>query len=345
MHADRTNVAVEMQVKAIQHASSQGGGRGHAPAGWAAPRSWHPAARRRRYSASHHHRTARWRQRRRASHHPFEEHHVTTRYEESCRRRNAIAFAATTNAAQDAVLIPSWDASDETSTATIDHAPWQRILDAYLVTDHPSGINRFDYGALKANDEDFRKLGGYLTALARLDPRTYSGAEQKAYWINVYNALTVYVIAPRFPVDSIKDIKSGIIDFGPWNLELFPVQGQTLTLNDIEHGILRPIGRTAHPHRSTAPARLSGISRRRSIARQLERLLEQGRPLRQPPARASGTGWRPVVASIYDWWDADYGGQRGRACSSISALLRTAPPRHARATTASTLLRLGHHAP
>ena len=68
-------------------------------------------------------------------------------------------------AAQEPELIPMWDASDESNPATIDHGAWQEILDRYLLTDHPSGVHRFDYGALKANAEDRQKLGAYLRRL------------------------------------------------------------------------------------------------------------------------------------------------------------------------------------
>ena len=51
--------------------------------------------------------------------------------------------------AQSAKLIPAWDASDENSVARIDHGAWQDILNDYLRV-HDSGVNRFDYGALKA---------------------------------------------------------------------------------------------------------------------------------------------------------------------------------------------------
>lgn len=213
--------------------------------------------------------------------------------------------------AQDAELIPMWDASDESNTATIDHAPWQKILDGYLVTDDPSGINRFDYGALKANAEDRRRLGGYLQALAKLDPRTYAKAEQMAYWINLYNALTVFVIVPRYPVDSIKDIKSGLIDFGPWNLELIPMQGEKLTLNNIEHGILRPIWRDPRIHYAVNCASIGcpNLAPEAYRSDNLERLLEQGATeYINHPRGAQVADGELLISSIYEWFKADFGG-------------------------------------
>ena len=117
-------------------------------------------------------------------------------------------------AAAGAKLTPAWDASDETSDVSIDHSVWQEILDSYL-SEHPSGINRFDYAALKASAADSAKLAGYLEHLQTLDPRNYARAEQKPYWINFYNALTVQVVMGGYPVDTIHKIRKGILPLGP----------------------------------------------------------------------------------------------------------------------------------
>ncbi len=219
----------------------------------------------------------------------------------------AISAAAS---GQDAELISMWDASDERSTASIDHSAWQDILDAYLISDHPSGINRFDYGALKANSEDRQKLGGYLQSLSDIDPREHSRDEQMAYWINLYNALTVYVVVPRFPVDSIKDIKSGLIDFGPWNLELFPLQGEKLTLNQIEHGILRPIWQDPRIHYAVncASHGCPNLAGRAYQAETLEQMLEaSAREYVNHPRGAQIVDDELIVSSIYDWYKVDFG--------------------------------------
>ena len=220
----------------------------------------------------------------------------------------AVQFAG---AAQKAEVIPMWDAVDDTSNTVIDHGPWQALLDAYLETGHTSGVHRFDYGALKANEADRGKLAAYLKSLAGIDPRTLSRDEQMAYWINLYNALTVFVIVPRYPVDSIKEIKSGIIDFGPWNLELFPLQGVKLTLNQIEHGILRPIWKDPRIHYAVNCASIGcpNLSPEAYRADNLERLLEQGASdYINHPRGAQVTGDALVVSSIYDWFKEDFGG-------------------------------------
>ncbi|MGB1271122.1 MAG: DUF547 domain-containing protein, partial [Endozoicomonas sp.] len=98
-----------------------------------------------------------------------------------------------------------WDKSNASSKAVINHRPWQDILDRYLVV-QPEG-SLFRYQAV--NREDREKLGQYIKTLTALDPRHYSMPEQKAYWINLYNALTVNLILDYYPVTSITKL-------GPW---------------------------------------------------------------------------------------------------------------------------------
>ena len=220
-------------------------------------------------------------------------------------------FAILINTDSEANILPMWDASDESSTKVIDHTIWQELLDSYLSTEVPHGINLFDYAALKSNSDDREKLSIYLKDLAAIDPRTFSKTEQMAYWINLYNALTIFVIIPRYPIESIKDIKSGIFDFGPWNLELFQLQGEKLTLNHIEHGILRPLWNDPRVHYAVNCASLGcpNLSPEAYRSDNLERLLEQGaRNYINHPRGVQVQDGELIVSSIYEWFKADFGG-------------------------------------
>lgn len=132
-----------------------------------------------------------------------------------------------------------WNRSDEQNFATIDHGVWDGLLRRYVVEGHKSGINRFRYGEVTPADQ--AELDGYILGLTKLDPRTYSRAEQLAYWINLYNALTVQLILDRFPVTDISRIRIDGVE--PWSAKLVTVAGRPLSLDDIEHRILVPIWR------------------------------------------------------------------------------------------------------
>ena len=213
-------------------------------------------------------------------------------------------------AAPRAELIPMWHASDDASGTTVDHGAWQEILDAYL-SEHPSGIHRLDYGALQASGEHREQLTAYIGALAAIDPRALAKAEQMAYWINLYNAVTVSVVTEHYPVESIQDISDSLFTFGPWTMELVTVAGQPLTLDDIEHGILRPIWRDPRIHYAANCASLGcpNLATQAYRADNLEALLEQGATdYINHPRGARETEDGLLVSSIYDWFQEDFGG-------------------------------------
>ena len=114
------------------------------------------------------------------------------------------------------------------------HASWDGLLKTYIV-ESEDGVNRFNYGALKANAEDQAVLDAYLEGFEDFDVESLSDNEQFALWSNVYNALTIKHIVGRYPV---KSIRSGYI-VGPWKRVKTTVDGESVSLDHIEHGILR----------------------------------------------------------------------------------------------------------
>lgn len=134
---------------------------------------------------------------------------------------------------------PAFATVDNASTAEIDNTAWNAFLDRYLSL-RPDGVMLVDYGAV--TDADKGALKGYVALLEATDPTTLSSDEQLAYWLNFYNALTADVILDNYPLASIRDIKDGPLDFkGPWNDKRVTVNGEALSLDDIEHSIIRPI--------------------------------------------------------------------------------------------------------
>lgn len=201
-----------------------------------------------------------------------------------------------------------WINSNETNTAVIDHTPWQSLLEHYLISNHPSGINRFDYSTVSEGDR--KKLRDYLDDMQQLDPRNYNRAEQKAYWINLYNGLTVELILKNYPVVSITKLGESFFSFGPWDDKVANIQGKSLSLNNIEHGILRPLFRDNRIHYAVNCASIScpNLAKEAYTASNSERLLEHGaNEYINHPRGVNFEKGTLKVSSIYHWYKVDFG--------------------------------------
>ena len=190
----------------------------------------------------------------------------------------------------------------------IDHRVWDRFLDRYVASD-AQGVNRVAYG--QVSPEDRTKLQSYLTALQAIDPAQLTRDQQLAYWINLYNALTVDVVLENYPVASIRDIKDGPLSIGPWNLPLAQVAGQALTLNDIEHRIIRPTFNEPRIHYALNCAAVGcpNLMDRAWRAETLERdFAAAERAYVNDPrgVRFDGRGGL-IMSKIYIWFREDFG--------------------------------------
>jgi hypothetical protein len=136
--------------------------------------------------------------------------------------------------------------------------------------------------------------------------------EQKAFWINLYNALTVRLILAHYPVRSIRDIdiSPGWFQNGPWDARVARVEEMEITLNDIEHRILRPIWKDPRVHYAVNCASL-GCPNLQAIAftaKNTEELLEKAaRQYINHPRGADIRGEKLILSSIFDWFQADFG--------------------------------------
>jgi hypothetical protein len=218
-----------------------------------------------------------------------------------------------------------WAQSADRSTVTVDHADWQLILDNYLQAPHPSGINRFDYGAVRAGDR--RRLQEYIAMLANLDPRRLNRREQQAYWINLYNAVTVSLVVDSYPVPSIRRVKGGLLRSGPWDAPVVTVLGVTLSLNDIEHGILRPVYADPRIHYAINCASLGcpNLARRAYTGVTLDADLDAAaRAFVNAPRGVELVDGGLRLSSIYKWFAEDFGPDQ---TALLGHLQRYAEPR------------------
>ena len=223
----------------------------------------------------------------------------------------AAAILATTCAPPQPERTSEWDVSDESNVRPIDHSPWQDILDGYVDPD-PQGVNVLNYAALAASSDDTAKVSGYLEFLEGIDPRDYRRAEQMAYWINFYNARTVKMVLDSYPVDTIREIHQGDVPMkGPWGDVCANIAGRNLTLDQIEHEILRPIWRDKRIHYAVNCAAYScpQLIETAFTAANTESLLEAGARAYVNSARGVDVvdDEFVVLSSIYKWYPEDFG--------------------------------------
>jgi hypothetical protein len=219
----------------------------------------------------------------------------------------SVVLVGRSAAAPQAELWPHWLTHDGQSEQQVDHSAWAEFLDRHLVSGVAGAANLVRYR--QAADDDRQLLDTYLGKLAATPVGELDRAEQKAYWINLYNALTVRTIVENYPVDSIRDIKSGWFSAGPWDLKLISVDGQELSLNDIEHRILRPIWQDNRIHYAVNCASIGcpNLQPQPYTAGNSEQLLDQAaHDYVNSPRGVRFEENKLIVSSIYTWYRDDF---------------------------------------
>lgn len=203
-----------------------------------------------------------------------------------------------------------WMRCDPLATAAVNHGLWGVFLGRH-VRPGPDGIARVDYAGIDHADHDL--LHRYLGQLQAVRISGYGKPEQMAFWINLYNALMLDKVLERYPVRSVRDITTspGPYGDGPWGEKLARVEGEAISLDDIEHHILRPIWRDARVHYALTCAALGCPDLRAEpyVGATLEHDLDRAAiAFINHPRGVRIEDGRLRVSSLYAWFEADFGG-------------------------------------
>lgn len=190
--------------------------------------------------------------------------------------------------------------------STPDWSLYDNLLNEYVERGKKAGLeaNLVDYEGLSA-DERF----DHLVDMIRRFPveRLENDNERLAFYINAYNILTIDLILDHWPVDSIKDI--GGFFSGPWDIVVLENADGELTLDNIEHDIIRSIPEP-RIHFAVNCASLSCPDLRREAYRADtidEQLADQTRSfLRQEGKGMTVDNGRVKVSRIFDWYEEDF---------------------------------------
>lgn len=203
-----------------------------------------------------------------------------------------------------AASVKAWKTADQ-EQIEVSHDAWHSVLARYLSENKE--INLFDYA--KVGAEDRLLLDRYIKTLAQTEVDLLTRAQQMAFWINLYNALTVQVILDHWPVESIKEIRSGMFKPGPWDLPLLEVDGVELSLNDIEHRILRPTYQDPRIHFAVNCASFScpDLASEPYLASNLESMLEAATRKYLSHSRGLNLAANELLlSSIFKWYRKDF---------------------------------------
>jgi hypothetical protein len=181
----------------------------------------------------------------------------------------------------------------------VDQSLYAELLSKYV----KNGI--VNYQGFK-NDEE--NLDQYLKVLEKTDTKTLSRNEQFAFYVNAYNAWTIKLILSGYPgIKSIKDL--GSLFKSPWKKKICRIDGKIITLDDIEHNILRPRFKDPRVHfaincaaKSCPPVR-SEPYRGGELDQQLD---EMTRAFINDPARNHLEDETLYVSSIFKWFKEDF---------------------------------------
>ena len=200
------------------------------------------------------------------------------------------------------VLVLGWvlAAASGARAEAVDYGTYAELLQAHV----RDGV--VDYAGFKADEA---RLDDYLARNGRVNPESLSREDRFAYYINAYNAWTIKLILTGYPgVKSIKDL--GSLLQSPWKKPFVKIDGRTLTLDEIEHSILRPQFKDARVHFAIVcaskgcPPLMAQPYRGAVLDEQLNRVTTA---FLNRPGNYRLEGDRFEVSSIFKWFGEDFG--------------------------------------
>lgn len=181
------------------------------------------------------------------------------------------------------------------------HASWNVLLQQYVDAD-----GNVDYRNWKKSQTDLDK---YIQLLEKTPPANYwDKNDSLAYFINAYNAVTVKLILDNYPLKSIRDIKD------PWDSKSLNLPNNRLTLNDIEHKVLRKMDDPRiHFAINCASASCPQLSNEAFRASKVQKQLEEATALFINDTSKNQISEKNIgLSKIFLWFSKDFGSKKER---------------------------------
>ncbi len=160
-----------------------------------------------------------------------------------------------------------------------------------------AGENGVDYPGFQRVQRLLRELLSRLSD-ARPDEWEYAD-EQLAFYLNAYNAIAIYEVLSRYPVNSIRDIPAAFA-------RPYPVGPENLSLDQLLHTKIRAF-RDPRVHAAIVPATASAPRLRAYTGSGLQQELdEQICALLKTSAQASSPTQRLAISCVFQWYAGDF---------------------------------------
>jgi hypothetical protein len=205
----------------------------------------------------------------------------------------------------------------------LDVDAWDGFLARYThETSDLAGV-RVDYAGL-ARDPAWR---AFVASLAGATPPA-ERTGQLAFWVNVYNVLAADMVVRHLPLDGIRD--AGSLLRPVWKREAGTVDGRAVTLDEVEHAILRPLGDPRiHAAIVCASASCPPLRREAYRAERIDAQLDEAVRvfLAHPDKGLRVEAGQVRLSRIFDWFAADFaaaGGPLAFARPHLAAPVRSA---------------------
>lgn len=190
----------------------------------------------------------------------------------------------------------------------VDHAAFDALLKRYV-----DGDGLVAYGKWKANAADVRALQQYRASLGAVDlAQPAARSAQLAFWINLYNALTLEGILREYPTTSIRNHTAPVGGYNIWRDLLTTVDGKPYSLDAVEHEVLRHDLGEPRIHFALVCA-AKGCPPLRNEAFTAARVEEQlndnaRRFFARPTNYRADAGTRTIqLSELLDWYGKDFG--------------------------------------
>lgn len=191
-----------------------------------------------------------------------------------------------------------------------DHNAWDNLLKTHVEKINGGQATQVNYGGMLRDRGQLRAYLDQLADISREEFDRWSHEDQLAFLINTYNACTVELILTEYPdIRTIRQI--GFFPFSAWRRDIVELFGDEMSLDDVEHGMIRGWGIYNEPriHFAVNCAAIGCPALRAEayVGSRLEEQLEDNTKLfLMDRSRNYFENNQVYISSIFDWYEEDF---------------------------------------